>query len=223
MGTSMGGYAAVAFSRLLELDIVLGFSPQVTIEEEFDTRWQEWAKQISWRYRIAEDTISEHCHFYFFYDNKDRDRDHISRFRHIIRPENLSAVAVPYAGHPVAQYFAETGSLKELVLAVFNEAGVRGLGFRGKRQQSGSYCYTLSIHLLNKRRPEAALKLIERAISNSPHVGEYQRMKGEILDRLGFLDQAIGCVRQALLLQPDAGHSLVYLDQLLERQKVLSG
>ncbi|MBU3615458.1 hypothetical protein ICN46_11210 [Polynucleobacter sp. Latsch14-2] len=65
-GSSMGGFASIAFSRLLELDTAIVFSPQISISESFDQRWASNARGINFKYHITKETISDHCKFFIF-------------------------------------------------------------------------------------------------------------------------------------------------------------
>ena len=88
MGSSMGGYAAIAFSKYLRCDTALAYSPQNEITIQSDPRFAGHVENIEWVYPISAETIADACKFFVVYDNKDLyDKMHAERLRSIIPAE----------------------------------------------------------------------------------------------------------------------------------------
>ena len=45
-GSSMGGFASIAFSKMLKCNLAIAISPQYSIGESFDERWKSYSKEI---------------------------------------------------------------------------------------------------------------------------------------------------------------------------------
>lgn len=197
-GSSMGGYAAIAFSRRFRLDRVLALSPQFTIREAFDTRWAPHARRIDWRYAITQETVASGCEFYVVYDQHDADRLHVDRLAQVIAPERMHRVVLSYCGHPAAHYLAELGLIKDLLLSVLGGGEPRPQDLRSGKADSISYLTTLSLRLFRRRKLRLALALIDRALLLGPGRGEVLRHRAIVLDGLGRLEEAIDAMRAAL-------------------------
>jgi hypothetical protein len=151
MGSSMGGYAAICFSRLLECDIVLAFSPQYTIRNHFDVRFADYGDRIEWRYAIDEASICHHAQYYLVYDSFDDDRKHVAELRKIIRSERLTEVITAFSGHSTTVYLLETGLLKKLTLGILRDNRAPGRNeLKQNRRSSIEYLKTISSRLRDK-------------------------------------------------------------------------
>lgn len=115
-GASLGAYAALRFSRLLDLDEVLAFSPQYSIDPvkvPFETRWPDEAAQLDFR---GEDMkIRAGCRVHVVLDPRSVDGQHLA----LIRAANPGAVIVaheiPDGGHRVIRSFAAGGYLRKVL------------------------------------------------------------------------------------------------------------
>ena len=112
VGDSSGGYAAIAFSRRLQLDTVLAYAPQYRIDADFDTRWSDIGQSLTWRYRIDADTIAPRCAFVIVYDPLDVDALHLEHLATLIPAGCLRPWKVPDAGHGAMTHLFALGQLK---------------------------------------------------------------------------------------------------------------
>lgn len=115
-GTSMGGYAATAFARLIPGCTVLAFSPQYTLdeakvpwEERFKSgRSQDW----SGRYRDATEELDKAGRVYVLYDPLfEPDRLHGQQYQ----GANITHLKAWYANHKSALFLRRANLLKPIV------------------------------------------------------------------------------------------------------------
>ena len=137
-GISMGGYAAIQFSRYLKLDMVLALSPQFEIDKSYDQRWHEPAALIDFRYRIDSIAIADKCKYFVAYDPGTEDLRHVEKFRELISERSLVEIPTPYAGHPAGHYLAETGLIQDLALSVLKNGTVEHIAVNKHRRHTPS-------------------------------------------------------------------------------------
>jgi hypothetical protein len=61
MGSSRGGFAAIAFSKLLKCDLVLAYAPQANDTMKQDPRFAETVRNLEWVYPICETSTEPGC------------------------------------------------------------------------------------------------------------------------------------------------------------------
>jgi hypothetical protein len=167
MGSSMGGYAAICFSKLLKCDVVLAFSPQYAITNHFDGRFADYGDRIEWRYIIDEGAICEKSSYFLVYDNFDDDKKHVDRLKNIIDPERLTEIKTPFSGHSTTVYLLEAGLLKELTLGVLRDHRAPGRAeLKKNRRTSIEYLKTIS-RGLRARGHEKLLKALHDSMASS--------------------------------------------------------
>jgi tetratricopeptide (TPR) repeat protein len=212
-GSSMGGYAAIAFSKLLDSDQVIVFSPQYCIDEPFDLRWSEMAKNIEFRYRITLESIKRDADYWIYFDNKHIDNLHVQRLLNLI--PNLKTIKLPYTGHPSTHYLAEVGLLKEIINRIAAQVGLTDIEYRKNRRQSKSYLNGLSTGLYKAGHLSWALAAIESALQIDPKAASYYIQKSRILEKMGDVKAAISTLREAILIDPENPSNQRFLDRLL--------
>lgn len=217
-GGSMGGYAAILFSSMLNMDTVLAFGPQYRIDQDFDTRWKSYADVINWRRRM-EDSIGRECKYFIVYDALDQDCQQVSRIVDLIPGSNYFGVHLPHVGHSPAEFLLETGTLKDFSLSVIGEDRFSSLPSRSARKRSYTYLTNLSAHLLKHHKPRSALLCIDRAISLRPGWAPYHIKKSVILDNLGLIDDAILEAKASVHLDGNVMDITNYMNYLLTRKK----
>jgi len=139
MGSSMGGYAAICFSRLLRCDVVLAYSPQYNIADGSDQRFGPSINIIDWKYPIDPDSISDICRYKLVYDDKDIDRRHAERIRSLIKHENFESVIFRHTGHATIVFLSEIQMLKHVSLCLLNGARPDLKEIRSRRNRSLTY------------------------------------------------------------------------------------
>lgn len=203
-GSSMGGYAALLFSKHLGAQAVLALSPQYSgdpREVPFETRWaphrrERWLPELS-------GPLPREVEAIIAYDPRvSADREHADC---IAREMRVSRLALPYAGHGSAAFLAEIGLLAPLFLS-FTEASTDLVSIarsaRDGRKQSTQYLIALSKTAHIRGFNDLALRLARRATVVSPLNDEPWHVLGRIHDRLGEYDQALSVHQRAVNLAP---------------------
>ncbi len=175
MGSSMGGYAAIAFSKYLRCDTALAYSPQNEITIQSDPRFAGHVENIEWVYPISAETIADACKFFVVYDNKDLyDKMHAERLRSIIPAERYVEILLSYAGHAVVFYLLEVGLLKQVSLNALTGNPLQRSELRKNRKQSRQYLAIVAEHLRQRRHPKLASRvrrMIRDRHTTSPLIG----------------------------------------------------
>lgn len=216
-GTSMGGYAGIALSKHLNCTSVIAISPQYCIDEEFDTRWLNHAKSITFNYRINKDAIAEGCKFFILYDNKDADELQIQRLLPILPVNDTHLFKLPFSGHPSTYFLNEVGLIKTLAIQLAQKGHLDGIDFFEKKRQSKSYLFCLSQHLLRMNHPIWALSTIESALKLDQTVAIFYRQKCDVLIQMGQLKDAATALNQAICLDPENANYHYHLSELLDK------
>ena len=151
MGSSMGAYAAIAFSKLLKLDVVIAYSPQYSVAPSFDPRFRA-DPAIGWRYVITAEAVGGSCKFVVAYDNRDPDRLHARELKAIIPPHNFEELILPYCGHGATLYLHEIGRLKETTLRLLRGDRPSVQELRRERRRSSQYLTVVTTHLARRRK-----------------------------------------------------------------------
>jgi len=126
-GGSLGGYAAIAFSKIFDFDIVLAISPQYSTKESYDGRWLQFTRSVNWKYEITPETINPNCKYFLIYDDLDRDAFHINSLSKLINPSNLSTKIISGSGHPTTHHMEAIGVLKGVAVSVLENFNVDGI------------------------------------------------------------------------------------------------
>ena len=183
-GNSMGGYAAIAFSKLLKLDVVVAYSPQYRIDQKFDKRWSDIALRIQWNYRINKDTISDTCQFFIIYDDKNLDGAHFLKLKELIPPINLQSLRISFCGHCAAVFLNETGYLKEITLSILSSGKLKDMNLRINKSLSTNYYINLHRELMHRGKTLAAKNVLDSAMKHHPSNEAlrkvYESMKGHM-------------------------------------------
>ena len=220
-GSSMGGYASIALSKLLDCNVAIVFSPQYSIDEEFDKRWSSYAKKIDFKYRISKNSIKNDCNFCIFYDNKNLDEMQVKKLLEVLPVENTKLIKLPYTGHPAIHYLAEVGLIKDVAIKIANECSVDGINFLENKRLSKSYFRFLSYSLLKKNHVKWALSAIDSAIQIDTKDAGLHRRRSIILDKLARFDEAIISIKEAIKLEPNSSPHLVNLSNLLNKSGMI--
>jgi hypothetical protein len=120
-GASMGGYAALRYSRSISNAYVAAFAPQTTLEnskQSFDARY-ETASRLDWSgaETDAANTSGYPDHSYVFYDPKvTQDLGHAER----LLSSKVKCLPVRDGGHSCALYLNKMGVLQLVVDRILN-------------------------------------------------------------------------------------------------------
>ncbi len=203
-GSSMGGYAAIQFARVLDCDTVLAFSPQFRIDQAFDTDYAVYVPQIKFRYFISPATVRPDTQYFLAYDRRMVDRLHVQRIMACIPPAQVRACAIPWAGHPVDTFLQSLGLLKQLVRRVFVHGDWGDFDFRASRAHSAVFLGNLSLALARRNRNQAALDVIERGLLLAPDAPRFHCHRIALLERLGRHADMRTAAEDALARLPQA-------------------
>ncbi len=201
-GASMGGFAAVAFSKVFDVETCLALSPQFSINELFDQRWASYGQSIEWKYAINEDAVSENCIYYIVYDNKDLDDIHAKKIAQCIKASNVFLVPLSYCGHSVAAYLHEVDELKKLLNSVCSGDDIRPITKRKNKSSSASYLANLSLHLKNRKKLKLSFKISDKAIKIRGDVSWFFYHRADVLLNLGQFEAALEELEHAIQLDP---------------------
>ena len=218
-GSSMGGYAAIQFSRSLKLDTVLALSPQFAIDQPYDLRWHGAAQSIDFKYRIDVDAISENCKYFVAYDPGTEDLHHVEKLRELICPERLVEIATPFSGHPVGHYLAETGLIKDLALSVLKDDTVEHIAVGRHRKHSKTYFYEMSRRLVLRQKYRSAMIAIDRAIAIDDTSPNLHMQRSVVFDKLGQLEAALAAIDKAITIGGRAADLFLQRSQVLYHMK----
>ncbi len=159
-GTSMGGYAAIAFSKLLNLETVLAYSPQYRIDSNFDQRWAEFSKGIIWRYRITLDSINRNCKYLIVFDPLGPDGLQVNYLKEIIPSLNLTLWSIPFSGHCALRFLHELNQLKLVTVQALKRLSFQDIHLN-KKSNSIQYILHLAISLEKQNQLKRARYILE--------------------------------------------------------------
>lgn len=215
-GSSMGAYAAIRFADAIGADACLALSPQYSNDRKkvpFERRWPQEAAAIEWRAEL-ERTIR--CQFrpVVVYDPRDSDDLHA---RLIASEIPITALPVPYAGHPVTTYLSAAHALERLVLDVLNDRldvhRTREDLINGRTQNS-VYLSELARRQPNWR-PLTGIALARKALELSPDSELMLHILAKRLTSAGKHDEALPYHSRAVELSNGfIGYALPYSEAL---------
>jgi tetratricopeptide (TPR) repeat protein len=192
-GSSMGAFAALAFSRALRAQRVIAISPQYAVgaaQVPFETRWSREAAAITWRHRLAEG-LSETAEIVVLYDPLHLDRQHVDLLR---RHRPITAFALPFAGHPAGEMLREVRLISRVALGLIH-APQRLPDLRRQARQlrgrSALYWSERARAFAARERFDRALEAAERAASLAPGNPRLHHVRGQIALRVGDLAKAV--------------------------------
>lgn len=163
-GTSMGGYAAIAFSKILNLETVLAYSPQYRIDRNFDQRWAEFSKNIVWRYHITLDSINIKCKYLIVFDPCGADGLQVNYLKKIIPSPNLTLWSISYIGHCAARFLHELNQLKLVTAQALKRLSFQGISLQ-KKSNSIQYIINLAFSLKKRNQLKRAQYVLEFGIN----------------------------------------------------------
>lgn len=201
-GSSMGGYAALRFGRMIGATAALAVSPQYSLhpgKADFDTRWAKTVRGNRWLPELAGPLPADLPAMIVYDPAHALDRRHVDL---IAREMPVQRIALPYSGHPSGGYLAECGLLRPLVLgALAGEGDFTALirAARGHRRQSTAYFVALA-RAAGPRNPERAAAFARRAIDLSPTAYFAWVALAEQLRAAGRIDDAFAAFARAVEL-----------------------
>ncbi len=121
-GGSMGGYAAIKYSKLLQMDRVVAFVPQYSIDpdEVTDIRYTEFYQEdVNKDMRIQGDDIHPEAEYIVVYDPYfDQDREHYEKIKAVI--PDIYTLHLPFTGHEALSVLASSSLLNDFIRHPFD-------------------------------------------------------------------------------------------------------
>jgi pimeloyl-ACP methyl ester carboxylesterase len=154
-GTSMGGYAACAFSAAVPGATVVAINPQSTLSRDH-AAWERrfrpvWHRDFSGRYGFAPDMIATAQKVWLFYDSRIAgDAAHVALFR----GAQVEKVKCPFMGHGMLSVWRDMGILKPVVSSCIQGHATRMSLAQLMRQRHSSLTYKRAVlsHLQKQNR-----------------------------------------------------------------------
>jgi pimeloyl-ACP methyl ester carboxylesterase len=154
-GTSMGGYAACAFSAAVPGATVVAINPQATLARKY-AAWERrfrpaWHNDFSGRYGFAPDMVETAEKVWLFYDSRIfGDSAHVALFR----GDNIEKVKCPFMGHGMLSVWRDMGILKPVVSSCIDGTATRRSIARLMRNRHTSLTYKRAVlaHLQKSKR-----------------------------------------------------------------------
>lgn len=171
-GHSMGGYAALAFSRFFNFSTILVFSPYYSILEKFDERFAKHAKTIDWKYHVRGCGANYKGKIFVVYDpiiqgRGVRDRLHYKKVEAEFFQADIIPVSIPYSGHPPDLWLKDAGLHNEFVLSILKDGMVLDLSLKKYRVNNLTYLTTLGRHLsTRKNKNKSAIYVLNLAVES---------------------------------------------------------
>lgn len=224
-GSSMGGYAAIKFARVLDVDCVLSISPLYDIKDPFDARWKNDVLHLGEALMMGVECISKKASYCFIFDPLTKDAYHIDKYKEIIPFENISTLSVKYSGHPSGPYLRDIGALPQVVLHAFENYRLPDnlIEFKKRKLDSSAYVFNLSLSCLSHGKIRWAESLCNVLLMRNPLNAEYHMLFCKILEKKKDFDKAIAACSRAAVLNPANQNFSMYRDILVKKQLKLFG
>ena len=218
-GSSMGAYAAIAFSRPLSLDAVAAVSPQVDITQPWDTRWAAAARRIGAMRALDASCWRPGCRYVVMFDPLDLDATHYALLEAAFPSDCLLPIRVRFAGHPAGFHLSEIGRLKPIALAALTGGDLAEpcRDLHRLRTRSATALFHLAGRCLATRKPGWAEQAITAALRLRPLDAELN-IRAALIAETTDLGRAIGRAATAVALNPRHPVMAFTLSRLLFRQ-----
>lgn len=168
-GSSMGGYAALIYSRILKPDQVIIFSPQYSIDANkvpFEKRWRNYAAKVRFDHDDMVAGLDVNVPVKVIFDPFfEPDARHVGLIE-AVRP--IERVSIPFAGHNTARVLGELNMITEttdsLILGGFEKA-VFSRRYRRERESASLFWHGFSETLFqHQQEAGGALAAVTAAV-----------------------------------------------------------
>ncbi|AYF01258.1 hypothetical protein PY32053_01631 [Paracoccus yeei] len=204
-GISMGAYGAGLLADRFGASRAIMVAPQFTPDPgkpPYELRWRAEAHRIKFERDNMDEALKGPATRLIIFDPWHRpDRAHADLF---LQRQGCRAISVPFSGHAPADVLKETRLLRrtitELIDGTFDHAGYRR-ALRSARGSSPSYLAMMADKIC-RRWPDAAISLLDRAITLDPKRSTYiSRMIG-VLIRIKRYEAALSTAETAVVAFP---------------------
>jgi len=193
-GSSMGAYAALYFSEVLNLNTVIAFSPQFSIDRKlvsFENRWENEANSLQFNHQ--ELLGNKEVKVITIYDPFDKlDKKHASLIRK--KFPTGKDIRLPFTGHPPLISLNESEQLRTFVEALLENKSIDFFKCRKLiREKSGEYSKNILQYCIEKK-PNLTAKvfniLAQTRSSDQNWISSSGRVIAKILFSHGLLKEA---------------------------------
>jgi tetratricopeptide (TPR) repeat protein len=203
-GSSMGGYAALRFASAIGAHAALALSPQYSLDRAkvpFETRWAQDQRRIRFL-PVLDDTIRAVPLMVVAYDPViTADRLHVEL---IAAEAPVSALPLPFAGHPVGSFLNDAGLLDPLVQTMLNDSfdpAAFTAAAHDARRTSPQWLSQLA-SAQPAWRPATSVALAERAVQLAPDRAPILDMLALRLAAAGRFEEAVAAHHRVLSIEP---------------------
>lgn len=204
-GSSMGGFAAIAFSDLLQVKYCIAISPQFSITQDFDRRWHAQAEKIeNWNFNIAPGGCKGTDLVLVYDDTLEKDRIQVEHIKSTLSPRSVREIRASLSGHPTGYFLTETSQISSFISSLLKLDLNINIEFKwSKVKKSRNYMSSLGRYALQKDRLKLSTLAFSQAIKLAPDNIGYRMQISQPLHRLGRTPDAIDHIKHALSLNPD--------------------
>jgi tetratricopeptide (TPR) repeat protein len=191
-GSSMGGFAAIAFADRLSAVHAIAISPQYSIKEKFDTRWSRQAAAIPrWKYEIEKGSCTK-CRVTLLYDDRNKlDNAQITKIVGTIKTRNIVKITAPFSGHPTGHFLDETNQMSGTIRRILRGETDVKIDYRWSLiRRSYLFYFNLGIYAEECDRNDLAILCFTRCYNLIPWNIEYLYRFLPLLIKLGRVDEA---------------------------------
>lgn len=187
-GTSMGGYAAAAFSSACPGATVVAISPQATMDREragWDHRYKRsWRHDYFGRYGYAPEMAKSAKTVWVFYDSRmPQDAMHATLFQ----SANVHHMGCPFMGHGMLSTWRDMGVLKPIIAGCVNGTATPTDVHRLLRARRDSKQYQKAVlkHLQDRKQHALLIRFCRYVTSKrgAPHFRNAAEQAREALGR----------------------------------------
>lgn len=221
-GGSMGGMAAISLASKLNAKTFIALSPLYDIEEGGevqDDRWGDEGKIIDFKHNYIRNGDCKDSQGYVFYCPDTVDVEHA---RCIERMTNATVVPLEYGGHPVSFFLNDTYKLKRLVSEIAHgEFDLNNFHNVVKTNtELTHYPHEKKASELSRiGNYDDAIISMRTASSMNPKIARLPFRLGELLLKVGRLQEAEEAFLQALETDPKMARAHLRLSVIHERQQ----
>ncbi|MCR4529414.1 hypothetical protein [Acinetobacter venetianus] len=160
-GGSMGGYAAIKYSKLLNMQKIVAFVPQYSIDPDVvqDRRYAEFFDpSIHQDMQIQADEVDSNREYLIVYDPYfAEDKEHFLKIKPLL--PKMHVIHLPFTGHEALAVLASSQLLNDFVEKPFDITYFYKRVREVKKQSKFYYRHVLDALL--PRHPQALLKILE--------------------------------------------------------------
>lgn len=174
-GSSMGGFAAIAYAKEIEAQTVIAAAPQYSIDPNivghFDKRWSHIGEATNFIRSDARDGLSDEVNLHLIYDPFFKlDSIHVAKI--IENKKNYNLYKFPLGGHGGLHSLLKASALKHLIDGIVlndKELVIQAkINFKKSRKTNSDYFYSIGEMKFSKGEYYSAAKYALYALKIHP-------------------------------------------------------